>query len=78
MQQLADLGSKQSFAAIVINVRIGSVLLVQKNIWLFECKSACLDLQLDDKALPISPQINKVVQKVVLWLGSAGTKQIFI
>jgi hypothetical protein len=32
MQQLADLGSKRSFAAIVINVRIGSVLLVQKNI----------------------------------------------
>ena len=31
MQQLADLGSNQSFAAIVINVRICSVLLVQKK-----------------------------------------------
>ena len=33
---------------------------------------------LDNKTLPISSQIYKVVQKVVLWLGFAGTKPIFI
>lgn len=45
-------GSKQPFAASCINGRIGSILLVQKSIWLFQFKSAFLSLWLYDKALP--------------------------